>query len=136
MALTLKATDASGNPGTVVGRAMDRIGIGGRPIKGVGKLHYASYLIDLENTAYVTGGVPIPVGTCGFTRIFDMLVLAGKDPYGAADVPHVTTGLTFTLDSTDPTVPLLVIKDDAGEVAAASTQAAGSAVWVVFGGLR
>ena len=38
MALTLKATDASGNPGTVVGRAMDRIGIGGRPIKGVGKL--------------------------------------------------------------------------------------------------
>ena len=69
-----------------------------------------------------------------------LVVLAIKTrgfyPYGAADVPHVTTGLTFTLDSTDPTVPLLVIKDDAGEVAAASTQAAGSAVWVVFGGLR
>jgi hypothetical protein len=136
MALTLKAADVSGNPGTVIGRAMDRIGIGGRPITGVQKLHWGSYLIDLENTAYVTGGVPVPVGTCGFTRIFDMLVLAGKDPYGATDVAHVTTGLTFTLDSSDPTAPLLVIEDAAGEVANASTQAAGSAVWVVFGGLR
>tara|TARA_R110000851_G_scaffold42167_6_gene105073 strand:+ start:1747 stop:2157 length:411 start_codon:yes stop_codon:yes gene_type:complete len=136
MALTLVATDGNANPGTSHGRAMDRIGIGGAPIAGVGKLWWSSYLIDLENTAYVTGGVPIPVGTCGYSRIFDMMVLAGKDPYGSADVTHVTTGLTFTLDSTNPAAPKLVIEDDAGEVANASTQAAGSRVWVCFGGLR
>ena len=136
MALTILAADANANPGTVNGRSMDRIGIGGRPIAGVGKLWWSSYLVDLENTAYVTGGVPIPRGTLGYSRIFDMLVLGGKDPYGAADVAHTTTGLTFTLDSTDPEVPLLVIQDAAGEVANAATQAAGSAVWLCFGGLR
>jgi hypothetical protein len=136
MAFVIKATDANANPGTVIGRAADRIGIGGRPIAGVQKLHWGSYLIDLAATAYVTGGVPIPTAVCGFTRIYDMIILGGKDPYGSADVINQVKGITFSLVSTNPEVPLLKMDLLAAEVANAATQAAGSAVWVAFGGIR
>jgi len=130
-ALTLKTADAAGNPSTIHGRHSERVGM--RPIKDYGKLSYSAFLVDLS-VGYTTGGFVIDPGVLGFTKIVDMHVLGGKDPYGVLDVVH-PGGITFELVTTDPTAPLLKLELLAAEAANLSTQAAKS-VWIVLGGIR
>ena len=130
-ALTLKTADAAGNPSTIHGRHSERVGM--RPIKDYVKLSYSAFLIDLD-VAYTTGGFVIDPGVLGFSKIVDMQVLGGKDPYGVLDVVH-PGGITYELVTTDPTAPKLKLEPLAAEAAAASTQTAKS-VWIILGGIR
>ena len=84
--------------------------------------------------AYTTGGFVIDPGVLGFSKIVDMQVLGGKDPYGVLDVVH-PGGITYELVTTDPTAPKLKLELLAAEAAAASTQTAKS-VWIILGGIR
>jgi len=114
---------------------MDRIGLGGAPIPGVGKLQWSSFLIDLELSAYVTGGIPIPQTVTGFTRVFDMFIPAGKDPYGVTNIV-TPTDLTVTLVGTD-TAPLLYFTEGtSGTQAVNASTIAGEEIWITLGGLR
>jgi hypothetical protein len=137
MALVIKATDANENPGTSVGASTERRGLGGHAIHGVSNFWFQSVLVDLELSAYETGGIPL-IGTpnlVGMTRVYDMYVMGSKDPYGVNDAAP-PAGITFTLDNSDVTNPLLKMDLVGGEVANAATQAAGVDVWIILGGLR
>jgi len=90
--------------------------------------------VDLENTAYVTGGVPFVMTDIGMKSIHDMYVYGSVDPFNQADVRATAPdGVNFWLDKTDPTAPKLVYRDSGGEVTATTTYA-GDAIWLLVGG--
>ena len=135
MALTIKATDANGNPGTVHGRVNDRSGLGGHPIHGRPNLWYSSFLIDLELTAYVTAGVPLTPEITGMNEVWDLVVMGGYDPYSvnAAAPPN---GITFTLADPGKVAPKLKMDLIGAEVSNGATQSSGVDVWITLGGIR
>jgi len=97
------------------------------------QLMQACLLVDLELSVYETGGIPmLGKGSCiPGTAVHDLCVLGGMDPYGCGPV-EPPKGLTFTVDSTCPTEPTMVICDADGEVAPGWTLP-GGCVWIRIG---
>lgn len=135
MAMTLTANGGpTGNKaGIVPGRAMPRQSLAGVPVAGVSNLWWKSVCVDLENSAYETGGIPFELDDIGMKSIHDMYVYAGKDPYNQGDAhDDYKLGLTFKLGGT-PQAPTLMIYDETAEEAATTTHA-GDVVWLLVGG--
>ena len=123
----------TGNKNIVIGSWTSYHTLGGFPLKGYAGLNTRIINVDLENTAYETGGIPIPKEITGLKRVVNMWTLSGWDPYHqvAANPP----ALSFRLDSSDPEAPKLVIHDGSGELANAATQPADTTVWLMLGGI-
>ncbi len=131
MPLTL--TTPAGTQTRVPGRWTEYHSLGGDPLHGYAGLATVQIQVDLAATAYETGGIPLSKEVTGLQRVVNMWVLAGVDPFAGPLTP--TNGLTFTLNSDNPENPLLVINDAGGELANGATQAAGSTVWLLLGGM-
>lgn len=131
MALTIKAR--TGDPNIVHGRWSDYHTLGGSPLDGYAGLVTRIINVDLNLTAYVTGGVPLDKNITGLQRVVNMWTLSGWDPHHkvAANPP----ALSFRLDSSNPEAPKLVIHGAGGQLANASTQAPGVSVWLMLGGI-
>ncbi len=115
-----------GQPGTVPRTVVDRG-------KEVGNMTIFRKL-NLETSAYVTGGWPLLQGLTGMKSVFNAHQLAGYDPYGIAIQRN---GYQAILDRTTPDGmhSKLMLYYNGAQVADAAMAAAGKYIWVMFIGV-